>query len=96
MIGTGGISRRHVFSMADLKSKGLDDFAVTAVCDISEESAQASAQELEERFGLRPATHTDYQELLSKEQVDGANPCLPMPYIMSCHRLHGVRRPRPL
>jgi UDP-N-acetyl-2-amino-2-deoxyglucuronate dehydrogenase len=83
MIGTGGISRRHVFSLADLKSKGLDDFAVTAVCDINEESAQRSAQELEERFGLRPAIYTDYQELLSKEQVDGANLCLP-------HGLHHV------
>ena len=96
MIGTGGIARRHVFSLAELKSKGLDDFAVTAVCDINEESVQRSAQELEERFDLRPATYTDYQELLGKEQVDGANPCLPMTYITSCHRLHGVRRPRPL
>ena len=83
MIGTGGIARRHVFSLADLKSKGLDDFAVTAVCDINEESVQRSAQELEERFGLRPAIYTDYQELLSKEQVDGANLCLP-------HGLHHV------
>jgi len=83
MIGTGGISRRHVFAMADLKSKGLDDFVVTAVCDVNEEAVQGIAQELEERFGLRPAIYTDYQELLSKEEVDGADLCLP-------HGLHHV------
>jgi len=83
IIGTGGISRRHVFSLADLKSRGLDGFAVTAVCDVNEEAAQRMAQELEEHFGLRPTIYTDYQELLSKEQADGATLCLP-------HGLHHI------
>jgi UDP-N-acetyl-2-amino-2-deoxyglucuronate dehydrogenase len=83
LIGTGGIARHHVHSMAELQSRGLDGFAVTAVCDINEEAAQARAQDLEERFGIRPAIYTDYQELLNKGQVDGADLCLP-------HGLHHV------
>lgn len=83
IIGTGGIARRHVRALAELKSKGLDDFAVTAVCDVNEEAAQGIAQDLEERFGLHPAIYTDYQELLSNEQIDGADLCLP-------HGLHHV------
>jgi len=63
--------------MADLRSKGLDNFVVTAVCDVNEESAQAVAQQTEERLGLRPAICADYQELLSKEETDGADLCLP-------------------
>jgi predicted dehydrogenase len=69
--------------MAELKTRGLDGFAVTAVCDIDEEATQARAQELEERFGLRPAIYTDHGEMLSKEQLDGADLCLP-------HGLHHV------
>jgi UDP-N-acetyl-2-amino-2-deoxyglucuronate dehydrogenase len=77
LIGTGNISRSHVSAMAELRSKGLDDFVVTAVCDVNEESAQAVAQDMEERLGLRPAIYADYQELLSKEEIDGADLCLP-------------------
>lgn len=83
IIGTGGIAQRHVYALADLRSRGLGAFAVTAVCDVNEESAQRIAQELEGHFGLRPAVYADYQQLLSREQVDGANLCLP-------HGLHHV------
>lgn len=55
IIGTGGMSRRHVSAMADLRSKGLDGFVVTAVCDVNKESVQTMAQQIEERLGLRPA-----------------------------------------
>jgi UDP-N-acetyl-2-amino-2-deoxyglucuronate dehydrogenase len=80
LIGTGNISKRHVSAMADLKSKGLDDFVVTAVCDINEMSAEAAAASLEERLGLRPAIYTDYEELLTTEEIDGADICLPHGY----------------
>ena len=76
-IGTGGISRAHRRSYSELKSAGLAGFTVTAVCDTNEERARAAAQECEERFGIRPAVYTDHQELLSKEQIDGADLCLP-------------------
>jgi UDP-N-acetyl-2-amino-2-deoxyglucuronate dehydrogenase len=63
--------------MADLRSKGWNGFVVTAVCDVNRESAQAVAQQIEERLGLRPAIYADYQALLSKEDIDGADLCLP-------------------
>ena len=65
LIGAGGIARRHITAMEDLKNRGLDDFTLTAVCHI------------EEVFGQRPAIYTDYQELLDEEEAHGADLCLP-------------------
>ncbi|NJN81362.1 MAG: Gfo/Idh/MocA family oxidoreductase [Caldilineaceae bacterium] len=76
-IGCGGIARRHVVAMQDLIDRGRAGFVVTAVCDANQESAQAMAADLEERFGWRPAIYSDYQQLLSTETIDGADLCLP-------------------
>ncbi len=77
-IGTGNIARFHRRAMSDLRARGLDSFVVTAVCDANEASAQAAAQDCEERFGRRPAVYTDHRELLRCEQLDGADLCLPV------------------
>ena len=76
-IGTGGIARRHVAAMQDLKSHGLDDFVVTAVCDNVEENVNRIADLAEESLGRRPAIYADYREMLDKESLDGADLCLP-------------------
>jgi predicted dehydrogenase len=78
LIGTGNISGAHRRAMAELKGKGLNDFALTAVCDVHPEAAQYAADDAEQLFGLRPAIYTDYQELLAREKLDGADLCLPI------------------
>lgn len=83
LIGTGNISRHHVWSMADLKKRGLAGFTVTSVCDVNEELAEARAQEIEAQLGTRPAIYTDYRQLLARAEVDVADLCLP-------HGLHHV------
>lgn len=83
LIGTGGIAGHHVRSMAELKSLGLGDFYVSAVCDVNQEAAELAAHTLEEVMGHRPAVYTDYEKLLSSEDLDGADLCLP-------HGLHHV------
>lgn len=77
IIGTGTISKRHIGAMAELKSKGLGGFDVTAVCDIDEQLALAAARALEDKLGVRPAVYTDYRRLLTRETLDGADLCLP-------------------
>lgn len=77
LIGTGSISRRHALAMQDLHDRGRDGFAVTAVCDANETAAEERADQFQEYFGTRPAIYTDYHQLLTKEEVDGVDICLP-------------------
>src|SRR4051795_3780169 len=76
-IGCGGIARRHVMAMKDLEDRGRASFTVTAVCDSTVENAQNLAEELHELLGMTPRIYKDHQELLSKEEIDGADLCLP-------------------
>ncbi|MFP3897347.1 MAG: Gfo/Idh/MocA family protein [Anaerolineales bacterium] len=77
LIGAGGIARRHIEAMEDLRNRGLDDFTLTAVCDIDEEAARERGTQAEEVFGQRPVIYTDYQQLLDQEEAHGADLCLP-------------------
>jgi len=77
-ICTGNIARFHRRAMSELVRQGLDDFAVVAVCDADEANAHEAAHDVEERFGHRPTVYTDYQELLRREALDGADLCLPV------------------
>lgn len=76
-IGCGGIARRHVRAMKDLVDRGRSGFTVSAVCDANVEAAQNLAEELHELLGMTPRIYNDYQEMLSKEELDGADLCLP-------------------
>ena len=76
-IGCGGIARRHVRAMKDLVDRGRTGFTVTAVCDSNVEAAQNLAEELHEQLGMTPRIYNDYQEMLGKEELDGADLCLP-------------------
>lgn len=77
IIGCGGIARRHLAALDDLKSRDLNDVVITAVCDANEENAKSLAQDVETRFGARPTIYSDYQQLLTKEKLDAADLCLP-------------------
>jgi predicted dehydrogenase len=76
-IGCGGIARRHVQAMKDLTDRGRAGFTVTAVCDANVEAAQNLAEELHELLGMTPRIYNDYQSMLTQEDLDGADLCLP-------------------
>src|SRR5689334_795407 len=76
-IGCGGIARRHVKAMKDLVDRGRSTFTVTAVCDANVEAAQNLAEELHELLGMTPRIYKDHQDMLTKEELDGADLCLP-------------------
>jgi len=77
IIGCGSIARRHLIAMQDLQDRKRSEFVVTAVCDTDTDAANGLAQELAERFGLRPTVYANTKELLQNEQIDGADLCLP-------------------
>ncbi len=83
LIGTGGIAGHHIRSMAEIEARGLGGLRVCAVCDANADAAELAAHTLEEALGHRPAVYTDYEKLLSSEDLDGADLCLP-------HGMHHV------
>ena len=76
-IGCGGIARRHVKAIKDLVDRGRTGFTVTAVCDSNVEAAQNLAEEIHELLGMTPRIYNDHQTMLTKEEIDGADLCLP-------------------
>ncbi len=66
-IGTGGISRKHLTAMAEMKDK----VEITALCDVSEAAAKARA----EQFGGK--VYTDYKRMLDDEDLDVVFICVP-------------------
>lgn len=67
-IGTGGISRKHLTAMSEMKDK----VEITALCDVNEEAAKARA----EQFGGK-AIYTDYKKMLGDEALDVVFICVP-------------------
>jgi predicted dehydrogenase len=63
--------------MDDLRRRGLDDFVVTAVCDVNEDAACETAQALQMVQGLAPAVYGDYRQILDAKVADGVDICLP-------------------
>ena len=63
IIGCGVIGRTHVDAVLQL----ADRLALTALVDVSLERADALADVVEERTGVRPAVHATVQELVAAE-----------------------------
>ncbi|MCL4499597.1 MAG: Gfo/Idh/MocA family oxidoreductase [Chloroflexi bacterium] len=84
IIGCGGIARsRHITGMTMLKRAGLDNFDVTACCDISDEDVQAVAAHARQHQGANPQIYHDWEEMVCKAPIDAVDICLP-------HGLHHV------
>ncbi len=66
-IGTGGISRKHLSAMAEMKDK----VEIAALCDISEEAVKERA----EQYGGK--TYTDYKKMLDDAELDMVFICVP-------------------
>ena len=77
LIGCGGIAKAHLNAVEDLKRRGIADLVFTAVCDSNEDNARSTAEDIEKRFGVRPAVYFDYRKLLESEKIDAADLCLP-------------------
>ncbi len=84
IIGCGGIARsRHITGLTTLKQAGLDNFDVTAVCDVVDENVQAVAAHARERQGASPEIYHDWEEMVCKAPIDAVDICLP-------HGMHHV------
>ena len=72
-IGCGVISMAHLEGLEQLKNEGKNNFALSAVCDLLPERAEAFAAEVEERLGKRPEVYTDYRRMLEQGQLDAVS-----------------------
>jgi predicted dehydrogenase len=87
IIGCGGIARsRHITGLTTLKQAGLDNFEVTACCDVVDDNVQAVAAHARERQGATPQIYHDWEELVCKAPVDAVDICLPH----GMHHLVGI------
>ncbi len=66
-IGTGGISRKHLNAMSEMKDK----VEITALCDVFEDAAKARAEE----YGGK--VYTEYKKMLDDEDLDIVFICVP-------------------
>lgn len=66
-IGTGGISRKHLTAMAEMKDK----VEIAALCDAREEAAREKAAEFDGKV------YTDYKRMLDDEVLDMVFICVP-------------------
>lgn len=69
LIGCGGMGRRHIGGMRQLKRVGKLPFELAAVCDLYESSAQSAADLAAEALGKRPAVCTDLSQLRNVDAV---------------------------
>src|ERR1035437_8169996 len=84
IVGCGGIARnRHITGMTELKNAGLDNFEVTACCDVVDDNVQAVAAHARDRQGANPRIYHDWEEMLSTAPIDAVDICLP-------HGMHHV------
>ncbi len=80
IVGCGGIAGAHLEGYKKLADAGYDRFAITAVCDVNEESAQGFAQGIEDHAGTRPAVFATADEMVEAGAADAADICLPHAY----------------
>jgi UDP-N-acetyl-2-amino-2-deoxyglucuronate dehydrogenase len=84
IIGCGGIARsRHITGLTMLKNAGLDNFEVTACCDVVDDNVQAVAAHARQHQGANPQIYHDWEELVCKAPIDAVDICLP-------HGMHHV------
>lgn len=80
MVGCGGIAQAHLNGYEALVNAGYDRVVITAVCDVSEENATATAARVEEIFGEVPQVFSTADEMVDAGAADAADICLPHAY----------------
>ncbi len=71
LVGCGGMGRRHVIGMKQLKSVGKLNFDLVAVCDIMPENLQKMADHAEALLGTRPQQFADFDSMIKATKLDG-------------------------
>lgn len=67
MVGCGGNMGGHRNAYADLWQAGIQDFRITACCDIDQDKAQSMAQQVAQFQGATPSVYTDVETMLNAE-----------------------------
>ena len=86
IVGAGGIAQAHLNGYDALADAGYERVAITAVCDVNEQSASATADRIEEKYGARPQIFRTADEMVEAGAADAADICLPHAY----HHTAGV------
>ena len=73
LVGCGGMGRRHLHGLARLEKAGVNPFALVAVCDPFEDAVNAAAELAEEVLGIRPATFSELESMVSQASPDAAD-----------------------
>jgi predicted dehydrogenase len=69
IVGCGGMGRRHLAGLAELKRAGICSVNLVAVCDLNEQNASDLALEAEGLLDKRPRVFTDMETMA--RQVEG-------------------------
>ena len=86
IIGCGGMAGGHLGAYLRIREKEPDKVKLVAMCDPVEERAANFAKKVEEVTGESPSVYTDVDEMLAKENLDGADICTPHAY----HHINGI------
>ncbi|HEX30852.1 TPA: gfo/Idh/MocA family oxidoreductase, partial [Candidatus Poribacteria bacterium] len=86
IIGCGGMAGGHLGAYLRIREKEPNKVKLVAMCDPVEERAANFAKKVEEATGERPSIYTDVDEMLAKENLDGADICTPHAY----HHINGI------
>jgi UDP-N-acetyl-2-amino-2-deoxyglucuronate dehydrogenase len=87
IIGTGGIANsRHIPGLGLLKAAGIDNFEVTAICDVVEENVRRAVQGIRRFQDKDPQVYSDWQEMVRTAPIDAVDICLPH----GLHHLAGI------
>ncbi|HID55395.1 TPA: Gfo/Idh/MocA family oxidoreductase, partial [Candidatus Poribacteria bacterium] len=76
----------HLGAYLRIREKEPDKVKLVAMCDPVEERAANFAKKVEEVTGESPSVYTDVDEMLAKENLDGADICTPHAY----HHINGI------
>ncbi len=77
IVGCGGIAGAHLNGYEKLAAEGYDRFAITAVCDVNADGANAFADRIEKNLGTRPQVFATADEMVAAGAADAADICLP-------------------
>ncbi len=69
IVGCGGMGRRHLAGLGELKSNALDVIDLVAVCDLNSQNAEDLADEAAALLGKRPAVFSDLATMV--QETDG-------------------------
>ncbi|MEK7395304.1 MAG: Gfo/Idh/MocA family oxidoreductase [Candidatus Poribacteria bacterium] len=74
--GCGGISYAHTNGYKILLENGIDNFQITATCDVDKARAERSADTIKQfQGGNRPVVYTDFEQLANDKVADAVDIC---------------------